>query len=202
MRILLLSAVVLAGALGAEAQDKPKKKLFLANEKEGVSIQVPATGKDQLWECKEPGEGQNFAVMATHIIDTFQIYVFVQRLAENQKWPDGGVKEIAKNSLDNMKKPQEGEKEARYKEVKVKESDPKYRHPGLGPSYFHKLELVNQADQKSQLAVIFTVKGNALYQTQISFGGDEMWTKYWPKDAQAILASIKTFNPKKDKDSK
>lgn len=203
MRNAALPILFLAVGSLAGAQDGPKKKeIFAKSEKHGLSIQVPVTPKDQLWEAKaDTGKFyKDSGVLAQHIIDTVSVEVVANYLAPNTKWPDGGVKEIARNARDNFTKPQGEQKEANFKECRTIETNEKYKHPSQamgGSCVMHKLKLINQQDREVPIMQIFVLSGQALFITTVLWDKDETYKKY-ERDILMIMGSIRKFAPKKE----
>ncbi|HEU4339002.1 MAG TPA: hypothetical protein VFS19_02950 [Planctomycetota bacterium] len=185
-----LIAVVLAGV--AATQDKVE--LFAQNTEEGVEIRAPRSpGKDQLWEA-QVGKGKfwgNSHVSVYHKVENFSVDVIVGRLPGkqmNESWSP--LEEIAKNEREKLTKPQGDQKEASYKEARVKEEDPKAKLPSLGRAHMQRLTLTDAKDGKREITQYISVSANVLYVVVVSYDA-EGFKKFFAREGQAILSTIK-----------
>lgn len=196
-----LFACLFACGLSVAAQEKKESKLFASNEKEGVSIQAPPSpGKDQLWEAKENATGfyKDSAVLVSHKIDLFTVEVNVQRKEGKDPLREGWKKpaEIAKD-VRSRYTTKEGDQEPNFKECILNNEDQKAKLnsiPGLACS--HKITLVDKTGAKHNLTEYFIICSDVLYHVTIKYNEDS-YKKYWAKEGQFILNSIKRFGPKK-----
>lgn len=194
-----LVACLFACGLSVAAQEKKESKLSASNEKEGVSIQAPpSSGKDQLWEAKEGGSFfTNSAVSVSNKIDLFTIEVIVQRRPKEwplaQPWPKPA--QLAKDAR-TFYTAKEGDKEPNFKECILNSEDPKAKLGSLpGAGHSHKITLVDKNGQKHQILEYFVICSDTYYRVAIKYS-EESYKKYWAREAQIVLNSIKRFNPK------
>jgi hypothetical protein len=201
MRRAVVLACLVAFGLSAAAQEKKESKLFASNEKAGVSIQAPPSpGKDQLWEAKEEATGfyKDSAVLVSHKVDLFSVEVNVQRkegknpLQEGWKKPQEICKDVRAGFI-----AKEGDKEANFKECILNNEDPKAKLASIpGSACSHKITLVDKNGQKHNLTQYYIICSDVLYSVTIKYNEDT-YKKYWAKEGQFILNSIKRFGPKK-----
>lgn len=186
-------ALTLMG-IAAIQEKKAPEPLYIQNTEQGVEIRAPQSpGKDQLWQAKLK-EGKFYrdsAVLVTHRVDNFSIEAHTQRLEDpmRQKWPDK-ITDISKERRESFLKEQDG-KPSNWKECRVLEEDPKAKLPGLsGKCCMHRISLVDQKDQKMEITQFFCISSEVLYTVTITYNA-EGYKKYWPREGQQILASIK-----------
>jgi len=201
MNRVALVACLLALGLTAAGQEKKESKLFASNEKAGVSIQAPPSpGKDQLWEAKEDASGfyKDSPVLVSHKIDLFTVEVNVQRKEGKDPLREGWAKpvEIAKNTRSRFTT-KEGDQEPNWKECILNNEDPKAKLNSIpGSACSHKITLVDKTGAKHNLTQYFIICSDVLYIVTIKYN-EESYKKYWAKEGQFILNSIKRFGPKK-----
>lgn|SRR5262245_36419998 len=186
--------IVLALAGLAAVQDKGAE-LYVQNTEQGVEIRAPKSpGKDQLWIAKL-NDGKvysNSGVCVSHRVDSFSVEAMTQRLADpmREKWPDK-ITEIAKNHRDGFLKEQKDGTPSNWKECRILEEDPKAKLPSLsGKCCMHRVALVDQKDNKKEIVQFFCIASEVLYIVSVTYDA-EGYKKYWPREGQQILASIK-----------
>lgn len=186
-------AMTLAGVAAVQEKKAPEP-LHIQNTEQGVEIMAPRSGgKDQLWQAKLK-EGKFYrdsAVLVTHRVDNFSVEAYTKRLDDpmREKWPDK-ITDVAKNVRDGFLKEQDG-KASNWKECRVIEEDPKAKLPSLsGKCCMHRIALVDQKDQKMEVTQFFCISSEVLYVVTITYNA-EGYKKYWPREGQQILASIK-----------
>ena len=198
-RFARTGAVALTLALVAAAQDP--SEMYVQNNEQGVEIRAPrSAGKDQLWSAKlKGGFFADSAVSVSHKVDTFVIDVMTRRLADptRERWPDK-ITEISKNYRDAYLKEQDG-KPSDWKECRIIEEDPKAKLPTLsGRGCMHKIALIDQKDGKTEMMQYFVISSEVLYIVTIRYDKDS-FAKYWPREGQQILGSIKRCKLEKKK---
>ncbi|HEY3226943.1 MAG TPA: hypothetical protein VGK61_08130 [Planctomycetota bacterium] len=195
-----LVACLFACGLSVAAQEKKESKLAASNEKMGVSILAPPSpGKDQLWEAKEEGSFfKDSAVSVSHKVDLFTVEVLVQRKENKDPMREGWKKpaEIAKD-IRAAYTAKEGDKEPNFKECILNNEDPKAKLSSIpGAACSHKITLVDKTGGKHQLLEYFIISSDVYYRVVVKYT-DDSYKKYWAKEGQFILNSIKRFGPKK-----
>src|SRR5262245_35437319 len=192
-------AVLLAGV--AATQDKGGDPLYAASTEFGVEIRAPrSSGKDQLWVAETNGKFYKDGVSVSHKVDNFAIEVHTQRLADpmKEKWPDK-MTEVAKNIRANFLKENKDGTPSQWKECRVIEEDPKAKLPSLsGKCASHKIALIDQKDGKKELLQYFCNSSEVMYYVTVSYDADG-FKKYWAREGQVILASIKRSKYEKPK---
>jgi len=195
-----LIAVMLAGV--AATQDKGGDPLYAQNTALGIEIRAPRSpGKDQLWVADaKQGKFYGDAVSVSHKVDNFAVDAYTQRLSDpmREKWPDK-IQEIAKNVREGFKKEKKDGSPSDWKEVRVVEEDPKAKLPSLsGKCCSHKLALIDAKDNKKEIIQYFCIASEVLYVVTVTYDA-EGYKKYWAREGQAILASIKRSKYEKPK---
>ena len=195
-----LIAVVLAGV--AATQEKGGDVLYAASTEFGVEIRAPRSpSKDQLWVA-DSKSGKFFAngINVSHKVDNFAIEVMTQRLADpmREKWPDK-IQEIAKNWRDNFLKEKKDGSPSDWKECRIIEEDAKAKVPSLsGKCCMHKIALIDPKENKKEMMQYFCISSEVLYVVTVTYDA-EGFKKYWPREGQFILASIKRSKYEKPK---
>lgn len=196
-----LIALTLVGV--AAVQEKKQIQTYVQNSEEGVEIRAPqSSGKDQMWEAyvKESGFWKDSAVLVKHRVDLFTVEVNVQRKEGKNPMSEAWNKpvEIAKNSREHLTK-KDGDKEPNFTACKVVSEDPKAKLAGLpGPSHQHRILLTDKNGGSTELIEYFVISSDVLYKVTIKFN-KESFAKYWAKEGQFILNSIKRCKMDKKK---
>ena len=197
-----LILLTLAGI--AAAQEKKAPSLFAQNTEHGIQIQAPPTGgKDQLWEA-QVGKGAWWSdahVSVNHRVDSFAIDVIVQRLAGKDPMREGWKTpaEIAKGERDGYLDKRSDGSASHWKEMRVKSEDPKAKISGLpGKGHQHHIVLIDEKEGKKELIQYFVISSEVLYVVTLTFD-DEGYKKYWAREGQMILGSIKKCKVEKKK---
>lgn len=196
----LMSLLALVGV--AAAQEKGGDSLYAQNTEFGVEIRAPRSpGKDQMWVADaKSGKFYKDGVSVSHKVDSFAIEAHTVRLSDpmRERWPDK-ITEIAKNTRDNFLKERKDGSPSDWKECRVVEEDAKAKLPSLsGKCCMHKIALVDAKDNKKEMMQYFCIASEVLYVVTITYDA-EGFRKYWPKEGQFILASIKRSKYEKPK---
>ena len=204
MASLARAGLVMAALFGVAAvQDGKDRKIetYVQNTDEGVEIRAPITGgKDQMWEAAKASSGffKDSAVVVKHRIDTFTVEANCSRKDSSQSMSAWNKPvEIAKSSRDRFTA-RDGDKEPHWKSVKVVSEDPKAKLNGLGAGHMHRLVLTDQKGGEVEIIEYFIISSDVLYRVTVHFT-KETFTKYFMKEGQVILHSIKRckYDPKK-----
>jgi len=203
MKRFVRGGFILLSLAGLAAVQDKGMELYVQNTEQGVEIRAPQSpGKDQMWMAKLK-EGKFFsdvAVSVTHRVDNFTIEAMTQRLADpmREKWPDK-ITDLAKNYRDNYLKEKKDGTPSDWKECRIVQEDPKAKLPSLsGKCCMHKIALVDQKDNKKEIIQFFCISSEVLYIVTVTYDA-EGFKKYWPREGQQILASIKRCKYEKPK---
>jgi hypothetical protein len=199
MKKLAGFALVLGTLAGIAArQDGEKIELLAQNREVGVEIRAPKSpGKEQMWEAKAKVDGfhKGSAVLVKHRADPFTVEVNVSHKGGDpmsddmeSSWPKPStIAEKARQAFTDGK----DDKGQEFTECRVVSEDSKVKLAGLpGSGYSHRLLLTDKKGEKRELVEYFVISSNALYRVTVSFT-KESYEKYWARDGQAILGSIR-----------
>lgn len=203
MTRFLRGSLALLTLFGLAAAQEKKVESFAQNTEHGIQIQVPPSpGKDQMWAA-QTGKGAWFGdahVSVAHRVDSFAVDVIVQRLAGKDPMREGWKTpaEIAKGERDRYLEERDG-KPSNWKTCRLKEEDPKAKINGLpGKCYKHHIALIDAKEGKRELIQYFVISSEVLYMVTVTFD-DEGYKKYWAREGQIILNSIKKCKVEKKK---
>lgn len=202
MTSLARAGLVAATLLGVAAVQERNIEIYVQNTEEGVEIRAPKSpGKDQMWIAQLKGGFFDFsAVSVKHRVDNFVIDAGARRLGDpmREKWPDK-ITDLAKNYRDAYLKEKADGKPSDWKECRVVEEDAKAKLPGLpGRGCMHKINLIGQKDEKTEIIQYFVISSEVLYVVTVRYDKDS-FQKYWAREGQQILGSIRKCKVEKKK---